>query len=280
MLFHYVKKIGISLPKSALWAFGTAWLICEPTQALVSDINITFEQLVRFSCYLTVLYVFADGFLINGFLRRSVKIKSNISDTEVMIQFGEFFKQQGCKVIGVNDFFDSLVDNRHISKSSLHGQMISNVWGENSQDWDTCVDAELVGISCVHEDRRSGKTNRYELGTSIYLEKGEHKFICCALTRTDTDTLLVSTNTIELQKSIHTILAKARIVCANDSLVLPLLGSALGRVGINTSILVHLLLLAIFEESKKQKITSKITIILSKDKIDDVNLLSIKRQWS
>ena len=74
-------------------------------------------------------------------------------------------------------------------------------------------------------------------------------------------------------------LKKARTVCSNEPLRIPLMGSGLGRIGIKNAIVVDLILAAIVEETKLAKITDSITIVLPNEKSTEINLGSIARDW-
>ena len=58
------------------------------------------------------------------------------------------------------------------------------------------------------------------------------------------------------------------------------MGSGLSRVGIKNNILVDLILTAIFEETKNNKVTSEIRIVLPKEKASEINLGSLQKEWS
>ena len=79
--------------------------------------------------------------------------------------------------------------------------------------------------------------------------------------------------------AIRGMLQRARAVCSNEPLYIPLMGSGLARVGIKNAILVDLILAAIFEESQQSKVTESISIILRDEKYSEVNLGAISRDW-
>ena len=51
-------------------------------------------------------------------------------------------------------------------------------------------------------------------------------------------------------------------------------------MGIKNNILVDLILAAIFEETKNNKVTSEIRIVLPKEKSSEINLASLQKDWS
>ena len=86
-------------------------------------------------------------FLLIMFLRMLYKAnketfkKLRINDTDVKIVFGDIFAQNGIKVIAFNEYFDTQVDDRIISETSLNGQYILH--HSNGKKYiDTVIDKE------------------------------------------------------------------------------------------------------------------------------------------
>jgi hypothetical protein len=138
----------------------------------------------------------------------------------------------------------------------------------------------MTNVSNETVQRASGKTSRYDIGTTAAVSKGSDNFLCVVLTKTDTSTLEVKASASDLLKAVHGLLTKARSECSNQPLNIPLIGSGLGRVGIKPNILVDLILVAVFEETKLNKITNEIRIILPIERISDISLDAIKKDWS
>ena len=280
LLGYYAKKILLNYPKALLTAFGFVWLIIEPTTTLLVKIDLSYWQLWFLAGIVGIPYLIYDGIAVSGYFRKSVTIKSNMADTTISIAFGDFFKMKGFKAVGVNDFFDSLVDNRHISQKSLHGLMLLTYWNDNTLIWDEQVSKSLKGLEAKHENRLTGKNLRYPIGATAHTVAKSENFLCTAISHTDIDTLETRSTSIDIQLAMRNLLAKARSVCANETLNIPLIGSGLSRVGVKSNILLELILLSIFQETKIKKITSKIQIILPVDRVDEFNLLTIKNNWS
>jgi hypothetical protein len=244
------------------------------------DIDCSFWCLILIASILGIVWFFLDGFLITGFLKRKIEIKSNAFDTKIIIQFGDLFEQDGWKAVPVNEFFDSLVDDKHISAESLHGIFLQKFWAGNIADWDKQIDNSLSENDLLEEiNRNSGKTKRYRIGATAIAEKGDNKFLCVALTKTHIGSLQAEATPIDLLQALSGLLLKAREICAGSALNIPLLGSGLSRTGIKLNILVDLALMVIFDESKKSKITDNIRIILPKNKIKEIDLNTLQKDW-
>ncbi len=125
-----------------------------------------------------------------------------------------------------------------------------------------------------------GAKSRYNIGTTALVSTGNEAFLCVVLARTNTTSSQVSATAEDLIQAVRGCLKKARMVCSGRPLVFPLLGSGLARTGIKPHIIVHLMLLAIFEETKVQKVTNNIRIVLHKDLRTTADLTTIQREWS
>lgn len=226
-----------------------------------------------------VVYFILDGHLFSGFLKKSVDISSNSFDTRISVKFGDLFEEKGWKAIGVNDFFDSQVDDIVIAKSTLHGHAISSFWVDNVADWEKQIRASLDGVAFEKTKRIKGNKKRYPIGTTAAAVADGQKLLFAALGETEKDTYKTSATAESLICAVRGMLSKARIVCANEPLFIPLMGSGLGRVGSKHAIMVDLILVAIFEETKVSKVTDSITIVLAEDKSSNINLAAISRDW-
>lgn len=273
------------LIQSLLAAFGAVWLVLEAYYGLTNtapDSRIGFWGFLIISLALGAAWFLMDGLFFAGHLKRSIEIRSNAFDTTVKILFADLFNQDGWKAISVNEFFDSTVDEAHVAQNSLHGKMLKTYWGGNTDDWDQQVAKDVNNIQSVTlEPERSapGKPNKYPIGTTAKASINSQDFLCVAIASTDTETLQASASSDDLNKALRGLLTKARITCSGRPLNIPLVGSGLARTGIKPNIIVDLILLAIFEESKKRKITNEIRIILPKNMRKIIDLSTIQKDW-
>lgn len=281
MIAYLLKKTAWYYPRSFFAALGAIWLFVEPVLGLTGNtVDLSYGELILYAFLAGLVWLFIDGIWISGFYRTDINIKSSGFDTNINVKFGDLFEQDGWMAIAVNDFFDSQVDEEHISSKSLHGILLKKYWGGNIADWDAQVSKQLSSMMPEVVERNSGKKDKFPIGTTAAVYKDGVKFLCVVLTNTCTNTLQTSANSSELNKAIRGCLAKARSVCAGESLNIPLMGSGLARIGIKSNILVDLILTAVFEETKGGKITNEIRIILPWNKISEINLVTLKKNWS
>ncbi len=281
MLKYYVKTILLNLLYSFFTSLGVVWMLFEAYMSFTEKTSIvTYWQYVFISATVGLMWVLIDGFFKTGYLKTTTTIKSNGFDTNITVKFGDLFKEDGWKAIAVNDFFDSQVDEKHIASNTLHGYTLQTYWGGNIDDWDQQVTSDLSSLTSKTKRRASGKRELYSVGTTAIAKKDEMKMLFVALTHTDINSLETKSDTVDLNHALRGLLRKARTVCANEPLNIPLMGSGLSRIGIKNNILVDLILTAIFEETKQSKITNEIRIILPSEEINEISLHHIQKDWS
>ena len=248
--------------------------------AITSWCNVSIPSNVLVTSIIFFLWWLVDGLFVTKYLTYKVKVCSNSFDTKIVVKFGDIFNQDGWKTIPVNDFFDSKVDNHHISESSLHGNHLIRYWSSNIQDWDSQVSKQLCDTEAEYIPRKTGKTRRYEIGTTAAVQSGPHSFLCVALAHTDINNLEAKATIENLIRAVQRLMKKARSVCAGAPLNLPLFGAGLSRVGLPVPVLIELILTLIVEETKQNKVTNEIRIILPTEKASTISLSTIKQHWS
>lgn len=277
-------NIFIHVGQSLLGGIGLVWLFLEAYYGLgpPDAHKLAFLQFLCIGLVVGSLWFALNGFVITGFLRRSIEITSNAFDTPITIMFGDLFAQDGYKAIGVNEFFDSTVDEKHIASNSLHGLMLTSYWAGNISDWDSQVAQELESmqpIEVVTLRPAPGKPKRFAIGTTASVSRNGNDFLCVAITKTCIKSLEASATSDDLQHAMRGLLSKARSVCSGRPLNIPLIGSGLARTGIKPNIIVDLILLAIFEESRTRKITNHIRIIIPKGMKKRIDFTTIQKDW-
>lgn len=276
----FIKAHWVLILRSILIATGALWLPLEAYEGLSNDdVKLSFLCFIAFSVVIGVAFFWIDGRFISGFLRKEVTIKCNSFDSTLIVKFGDLFEQDGWKAIGVNDFFDSVVDEDLVSSNSLHGHVINTYWPNDSEGWQEQVDKSLKGEKFKKCKRDKGNKRRFPIGTTATAKADDQKFLFVALSRTNKKNNVVAASSERLICAIRGMLKEARVVCSNEALQIPLMGSGLGRVGIKNAILVDLILAAIFEETKILKVTNSITIVLPEEKSSEINLGAITRDW-
>lgn len=262
-------------------ALGLLWLPIEAYEGLTnSDIALAYWKYLLGSLILGVTVFVVDGHFVGGILKNQIVISSNSFDTKIRIVFGDIFTQEGWISIAVNDFFDHIVDDELVSMKSLHGEVIMRYWNEDGTRWRDQVYDDIRDTIYDEVTRHMGNTRRYKIGTTARASSGNKDFLFMALGRTDIGDNVTHATADSLVYAVRQLLVRARSVCANRPLNMPLFGSGLSRIGIKGSVLVHLILAAVFEETKISKVTETIVLVLPVEKKREIDLGEILRSWS
>lgn len=266
-----------------LMVTGGLFLAIESYEVIPNkDIQFDFWIYPTAAVVLTLIVWAAEGFWFDGYLRGKARVAAFKPDGDVEVSFGDIFSQDGWTAIGVNDFFDSQVDERVITANSLHGRVIQEFWPNARTTWDSDVAHELAGTVAIAERREHGKSDRYPIGTAAALQapNGKKRFIFVALGRTALSDGVTRASAEEVITAVRGLLVKARAVCADEPLNIPLMGGGLARTGIRGQLLLQLILVGIMEETKIGRITTKIRVVLPKSMAAEFNLGAVNNHWA
>ena len=123
--------------------------------------------------------------------------KLRINNTTVNVIVGDIWAQLQkspdnrtgeISVLGVNDFYDIIVDNRIIAESSLHGQYIKKISNAGKLDQlNNVIENDPIlnqsGNRKTITSRKVGRQTRYELGSVVEFES----YVLAAFTKFDND---------------------------------------------------------------------------------------------
>ena len=278
---YWIFKHWPEFLRSTAYSFTIIFMFFEGYE-VITDSNLTLS-LCQFSVLIFapgILFFLIDGFAFSGYLNRVVSIPNPHSSTEICLKVGDIFKEEGWKAIGVNDFFDSVVDDDLVASKSLHGLVLSEFWAGNRGDWDDQIKSDLPARAGRYEHRPKGKSLRYPIGSTASASANGEKFLFVALGRTDISNNEASANVESFVCAVREMVSAARAKCAMETLIIPLMGSGLARVGAKHSLLVDLIISAILEESRKSLVTSEIIIVIHPSNADAINLKDHKRIWT
>ena len=118
-----------------------------------------------------------------------------INNTQVNVVVGDIWELLGKEpmdrtddicVIGVNDFYDVVVDDRIIAASSLHGQYIKRIVAAGKlEELNSVIESDAIlnrpGNSEVEAARKNGRQLRYKIGSVVEFES----YVLAAFTKFD-----------------------------------------------------------------------------------------------
>jgi hypothetical protein len=201
------------------------------------------------------------------------------SNTTIEILFGDLFKQDGMRVIPVNEFFDSEIGNP-VSEKSVHGIFIKNYLGGYSKIFDDEVGLQLANIESEEVVEKSeGKRLRYPIGTTVIIKASGEKYLAFALAKTHPDTCKAYCDVAIMWTALGGLWGTGRDASGGRPINVPLIGSGQSGVGLPARDLLNLIILSAITETKKERITSRIRIILQDDCFEELDLRDIKQYW-
>lgn len=221
--------------------------------------------------YILALFAFTTIVVFIVKLLLSLKgIKLTIEDNEVQIKHADIFKQNGLKLIPFNEYFDTQVDDVIIARSSLNGIFI-----------DSYVDD-------VNSLRQTILNNAKVKGGTPHYVKGKYKFplgrivkyndyLLLAFTHFDDNNCAYLSHT-DYERCLVRMWQELRRVYAGIPIFIPLLGSGITQFTDtphkDESSLVKCLLCTLKMSGVHFK--QPITICLTKDKINKINIYELK----
>lgn len=221
--------------------------------------------------YHIIMYLYA-----NYLKNISLKIKTSTFE----IKTGNIFEQDKLKVINFNEYFDTVVDNRIIAENSLNGKFIKEKVADVN-DLDEIIKQSLANTnSFINNDRKNGKKEKYELGTVVEYNQD---YLLTALTKFDDD----NRANLELKDYLIFLMNfwnNLDKIYANRSVAITLFGSSsITRFNdandITDQDLVEIIIWTFKVSKIKFKYPTTISLILSEDLINRINLYEIKERY-
>ncbi|WP_214645075.1 macro domain-containing protein, partial [Aliivibrio fischeri] len=116
--------------------------------------------------------------------KNSVKLKLG-ENLKVDVGFGDLFQKEGVVVIPVNDYFDTLVDEKVVSSNTIHGIFVKRFFSGNEKLLKRLISASLKNIVPVevNKTRKQGNHSRYALGTVACVPYEGKRYFLVALTK-------------------------------------------------------------------------------------------------
>ncbi|MCV2366265.1 DUF6430 domain-containing protein [Paucibacter sp. DJ1R-11] len=228
---------------------------------------------------LTLLGVLAFCYIgIWVWSNRLNSISINVEGSDVLVTVGDIFQQEGLKVIAFNEYFDTRVDNKIISDRSINGIFITKHLDVPVEDLDKHIDSYGFNVDEPIEEnlsRQQGKKKKYRLGTiCVYKD-----FLLTAFSKFDDQNRAFLTMPEYLEFMIN-FWDRVNSVYALKSVSTAVFGSGITRIkghrNISDEDLLKIMLWTFRISEMRFKHPAKLTIVIHKDKIDQINLLDIK----
>jgi hypothetical protein len=206
------------------------------------------------------------------------KIDIKVEGSDVTIKVGDIFQEQGLKAIAFNEYFDTQVDNKLISENSLNGIFINKYLDISVEKFDKHIENYAFDSNETLEsnpNRIQGKQNRFQIGT-ICIYKS---YMLTAFSKFDSDNKATLTMPEYLEFLIN-FWDKVNNIYAQQCVSTPIFGSGITRIKGHKTIsdedLLKIMLWTFRISEMRFKYPAVLTIVIHKDKINQINLLDIK----
>jgi len=236
-----------------------------------------FKDYLRYFGFLTFGIVTIIYIIIWCRANNLTNIDIDIDGSNVNIKCGDIFSEPGFKVIPFNEYFDTLVDDKIISNSSLNGIYIKKYFNENINELDKFIvaNSDEFDILNNHTSRRlGGKIVKFKLSTIFVYED----FILTAFSRFDENNKATLTMPEYIEFLIN-FWDRVNRVYAQKTVSVPVFGSGITRIkehkNISDEDLLKIMLWTFKLSEMKFKYPAKLTIVIHKDKIGQINLFNI-----
>lgn len=260
------------------------WILFSVVSGILSFVllfNIVPDQ------YKECLEVF--GFLTFGLLvliyiaiwwkaNRLTNININIQGSNVNVKCGDLFTEPSLKTIPFNEFFDTAVDDKIISHTSLNGLFINRFFMDNINELDKFIEENSDASDIVDKNfqrQRGGKSVKFKLSTIFVY----NDYIITAFSKFDE----YNRATLTMPEYIEFLINfwdRVNRIYAQKSVSVPVFGSGITRIKEHKNIadedLLEIMLWTFKLSETKFKYPAKLTIVIHKDKISQINLFKLK----
>jgi hypothetical protein len=224
-------------------------------------------------CTLAVIYL-----ILWYYYNRLKSIKLSIDNSDIIIKEGDIFNQEGLKTIGFNEYFDTIVDDKIIAKNSLNGKFINKYFSDANllNDYIQSYDFKESCLNGENEKRLVGNKFKFNLGT-ICVYNDEYLLTAFSYFDENNRAYLSMTDYLTFLLNFWD---SVNVVYAQRCVSVPIFGSGITRIKghsyISDEDLLKIMIWTFKISEMKFKHPANLTIIISKDKIDRINLFELK----
>lgn len=195
---------------------------------------------------------------------------------KLTIEKGDIFDKKGIIVIPVNEYFDTHVGDGIISPTSVHGKWINKYFANDIRGLEQIISNELLRINApikANVARPPAKSDKYDLGTIIDIQKGDNIYVLVALTHfNQSNHAFVDRD--EYSKVFDKLIKYLERMHGNHAVYMPLMGTGLSRLGRTPQRILNFLVDSI--DFKFSQLTFPQGFFIEIYDIDSVNLTELE----
>lgn len=229
-----IKKIyfwGKGLSSQTKASFRIAALLLGAISTVITIMGVSLNTLtssilVRIIVF-SIVYVLllVCTYLIIGKLFQD-SISFSVRKTQITLKCGDIFNEKALRVIGCDTSFSTQIDDIRISRSSLHGKLVSHHGDKNEIDDLVSQEAQRLGL-----ERGQNGLYSFPLGSIIKYESSVdgQTYLLLAMTKLDSQNK-ARTSMVDYEMMLMKMWQEIDRIYAGNNIALPLLGSGITRI--------------------------------------------------
>jgi hypothetical protein len=237
-----------------------------------------YKECLKYFGYVSFFILITIYLIIWYRANKLTNIDIDIDGSNVNIKCGDLFAEDGLKTIAFNEYFDTIVDDKIISNKSLNGIFINKYFSGKIQELDNFIVEKSDEIDVMNNQvnrRLGGKTVQFKLSTIFVYDE----FILTAFSKFDEHNKATLTMPEYIEFLIN-FWDRVNRVYAQKTVSVPVFGSGITRIkehkNISDEDLLKIMLWTFKLSEMKFKHPAKLTIVIHKNKIGQINLFNIK----
>lgn len=198
-------------------------------------------------------------------------------DLTIEVCIGDIFSVPGQKIISTNTTFDTDTATGIIALHSLQGQFTEKYYSGQLPKLDAELTEGLRGVAHTQIQKQSGKTDRYDFGTTVKLKLADQFFYWFAMADLNVNNT-ATTNLKSVSKALEGLWEFIETKGEKQDTVIPLIGSGLGRLKTSRKKLIAIIAQSFISASEEQIFANKLTIVIYPGDIEksSLNLFEVK----
>lgn len=264
------------------WRFWR-WFLIQAFSAvgvlavLLEIINFIFGRLPidGWSLAITIAVVSIGYGLIRAW-PRPIRQEYNSPNTTIDIVKGDLFGQDCNIVVGTCDTFDTSIPHI-IAKSSVQGQALERLYGGDTEQLDRELATALQGKTVERTIPKSGKTEKYGVGTVATLRNGSHRLYFLAYSEMNEDNEAQSTPD-GIWRSLASLWEEVSRTANGTPVAIPVIGGGQSRLSqvMPAQDSIRFIVMSFMFASRTKKVCDQLRVVVHPRDFDRLDRLELQ----
>lgn len=256
---------------------GLVFLFIDFPESIALPYNITVNP--KYSAAIVVVTFLVIAYIFMWYkANRLKKISIKVDATNVVIKEGDLFKEDDLIVIGFNEYFDTIVDDKIIAKKSINGLFINNILEGSIDALDSFIESNIDNRQKLEvvDNRVRGNKQKYQIGT-VCLYSDKYILTAFAKFNERNEARLTMPEYLEFLINFWD---EVNSIYAARSISVPIFGSGITRIKEHKNTtdeqLLKIMLWTFKISEMKFTHPARLTIVVYPDRMKAINLTSIE----